>query len=167
MVPGPLGAELEGASRPTHFAGVLTVVLKLFNTVRPDRAYFGEKDYQQLAVIRRMTADLALPVDVVGGPLVRDSDGLALSSRNAYLSTEERRRALSLRRALDHIAASSSSSVEQRVTEAQQLLEVDELDYLEVLDAESLEPLEALNRPARAFVAARVGRTRLIDNRAL
>ena len=158
---------LCGATRPGHFEGVTTVVARLFGLVQPHVAVFGEKDYQQLAVIRRMTADLALPVDVVGGPLVRDSDGLALSSRNAYLSTEERRRALSLRRALDHIAASSSSSVEQRVAEAQELLEVDELDYLEVLDAESLEPLEAFNRPARAFVAARVGRTRLIDNRAL
>lgn len=158
---------LCGATRPGHFEGVTTVVARLFGLVQPHVAVFGEKDYQQLAVIRRMVRDLALPVEVVGGPLVRDFDGLALSSRNAYLSAEQRKRALSLHRALNHIADSKTPSLEQRIEEARALLEVDELDYLEVLDAESLEPLEAITRPARAFVAARIGKTRLIDNRAV
>ena len=156
--------RLCGASRPGHFEGVTTVVARLFGLVLPHVAVFGEKDYQQLAVIRRMTRDLALPVEVIGGPLVRDHDGLALSSRNAYLSADERRRALSLSAALRSIAQSDAPTLSDRIAAARDMLEVDELDYLEVLDAETLEPLETLDRPARAFVAARVGKTRLIDN---
>ena len=159
--------RLCGANRPGHFEGVTTVVSRLFGLVLPHLAVFGEKDFQQLAVIRRMTRDLGLPVEVVGGPLVRDFDGLALSSRNAYLSTEERARALSLSGALRAMAESGIQDTSDLLRLGHGLLEVDELDYLEVLDAETLEPLEVLDRPARAFVAARVGRTRLIDNWAL
>ncbi len=159
---------LCGGRRPGHFAGVTTVVARLFGLVQPHVAVFGEKDYQQLAVIRRMARDLAMPVDVVGGPLVRDADGLALSSRNAYLSPEQRGRALTLHRALDAMAAAQTPSVPELLEIARGVLDVDRLDYLEVRDAESLQPLERLGeRPARGFVAAWFGGTRLIDNRSL
>ena len=161
-----LARGLCGATRPGHFEGVATVVARLFGLTRCDEAIFGEKDYQQLAVIRRMVRDLALPVDVLGGALVRDDDGLALSSRNKYLSPEERARALSLSRALYAMAA-SGADVAGRLDLGRGLLDVDRLDYLEVVDAESLAPLERLDRPARALVAGWIGRTRLIDNVAL
>ena len=162
-----LTERLCGASRPGHFEGVTTVVARLFGLVQPHVAVFGEKDYQQLAVIRRMTRDLSLNVDVVGAPLIRDHDGLALSSRNAYLSSEERERALSLHRALRAMAESGERNVSRLLEIGRAELNVDSLDYLEVLDAEGLEDLEVVDRPARAFVAARIGRTRLIDNWAL
>ncbi|GAB3989795.1 pantoate--beta-alanine ligase [Nocardioides marmoraquaticus] len=160
--PGPLGEVLEGASRPTHFRGVLTVVAKLFGLVRPDVAVFGEKDYQQLALVRRMAADLCLGVRVEGAATVRDPDGLALSSRNRYLSATEREQALVLSRAL--AAARDAGAVdpaERLLADAPGV----ELDYL-ALRAPDLGPAPG-SGPARLLVAARVGTTRLIDNTAL
>lgn len=155
---------LCGARRPGHFDGVATVVARLFGLVQPRVAVFGEKDWQQLAVIRRMVRDLALEVEIVGGPLVRDHDGLALSSRNRYLSPAERTRALSLSRALNAMQASGLTEVSALCALGRSLLDVDRLDYLEVVEAEHLTPLAVLDRPARALVAAYVGSTRLIDN---
>ena len=167
--PGPLGSVLEGASRPTHFRGVLTVVAKLFGLVRPDRAFFGEKDYQQLVLIRQMARDLCMGVDVVGVPTVREADGLALSSRNRYLSDEERTVALALSRALEAALARSSYGVPAARWAAMSVLQSQpglELDYFALRDTALGElpdyPDAALE--ARALVAARVGRTRLIDN---
>jgi pantoate--beta-alanine ligase len=162
-----LTAGLCGAFRPVHFEGVTTVVARLLGLARADVAVFGEKDWQQLVVIRRMVEDLAIPCAIVPGPVVRDDDGLALSSRNKYLSADERRRALSLSRALRRIrdaVAGGTTDVATLVGEGRALLDVDALDYLEVVDALSLEPLLTVDRPARALVAAHVGRTRLIDN---
>jgi pantoate--beta-alanine ligase len=156
---------LCGAFRPGHFEGVTAVCARLFGLTRADLAVFGEKDWQQLAVIRRMVADLALPVEVVPGPLVRDADGMALSSRNKYLSPEERVRARSLSRSLFGIAAAAEAG-ERDVARllAGAALDVDRTDYLQIVDAASLQPLEVLDRPARGVVAAWVGRTRLLDN---
>ena len=162
-----LSDGLCAASRPTHFEGVTTVVARLFGLVQPTIAVFGEKDFQQLALIRRMARDLALPIDIVGGPLVRDPDGLALSSRNAYLTAEQRQRALTLHRALQSIqagAAAGETRVSALLKLAHGVLKADEIDYLEVRDAASLTPIEHLAGPARAFGAARYGATRLIDN---
>lgn len=155
---------LCGAFRPVHFEGVTTVVARLFGLTRADVSSFGEKDYQQLAVIRRMVRDLAIPVEVLGGATLRDDDGLALSSRNKYLSADDRRRALSIPRALGALAASSDRDVGALVAAARAALDVDRLDYLEVVDAASLQPLDTVDRPARAILAAYVGSTRLIDN---
>jgi pantoate--beta-alanine ligase len=165
-----LTGGLCGARRPGHFEGVCTVVARLFGLTRCDEACFGEKDYQQLMVIRRMVEDLALPVTIVPGALVRDDDGLALSSRNAYLSAEERQRGLSLHRALFAMADAAAAgvvSVPALLDEGRKRLEVDRLDYLEVVDALTLQPLEVVDRPARALVAAFLGKTRLIDNLAV
>ena len=166
--PGPMAAVLEGRSRPTHFAGVLTVVAKLFGLVRPDVAVFGEKDYQQLALIRRMVTDLCLDVDVVGAETVRESDGLALSSRNRFLDPEQRRQALALSRALFRGREAAHRGAEAVLAGARAEMRdahgVD-LDYLE-LTAPDLGPAPA-SGPARLLVAARVGPTRLIDNVAL
>jgi pantoate--beta-alanine ligase len=161
--PGPLGSELEGASRPGHFAGVLTVVLKLLHLTRPARAYFGEKDYQQLVLVRRMVRDLDLDVDIVGVPTVREADGLALSSRNRYLSTAERERALALPRALRAGAATAPRGPQAVLAAAKEHLDDQvDLDYLALRDDE-LGPAPD-HGPARLLVAARVGTTRLIDN---
>jgi len=158
---------LCGGKRPGHFKGVTTVVSRLFGLVQPTLAVFGEKDYQQLAVIRRMVRDLAMPITIVGGPLVRDDDGLALSSRNAYLSAEQRARGLSLSRALNAMAAAAAAG-ERDVAALKALgaglIEADRLDYLELVDAESLAPIERLERPGRALAAGFFGPTRLIDN---
>jgi pantoate--beta-alanine ligase len=164
--PGPLGAELEGAVRPGHFTGVLTVVSKLFHIVAPDVALFGEKDYQQLVLVRRMVRDLHLPVSVVGVPTVREPDGLALSSRNAYLSADDRSRATVLNRAL-RAGAGVSAHGPEAVLEAARAVLAEEpaavVDYLELRDTD-LRPDPAAGGPARLLVAARFGSTRLIDN---
>lgn len=170
LEPGPLATVLEGRSRPTHFRGVLTVVAKLFGLVRPDLAFFGQKDYQQLVLIRRMVADLCMDVEVVGVETVREHDGLALSSRNRYLDGEQRRAAVVLSRAL---AAGREAGPEgaQRVLDAARAVlrgpeaVAVEVDYLE-LTAPDLGPVPESGE-ARLLVAARVGTTRLIDNTAL
>jgi pantoate--beta-alanine ligase len=166
--PGPLGAELEGASRPTHFAGMLTVVLKLFQIIRPDRAYFGEKDYQQLVLVRQMVDDLNIEVKIVGVPIVREADGLAMSSRNRYLTPEEREQASALSSALlaGRYAAGGGASAVLDAARAV-LVEVPAIDphYLE-LRGPWLEPAPTVG-PARLLVAARLGRTRLLDNIAI
>lgn len=165
-----VSAPMEGASRPTHFAGVATVVAKLFSIVGECRAYFGEKDYQQLAVIRRMAADLSMPVEVVGCPIIREPDGLAMSSRNVYLSDDERRAAPVLRRALS-AAASAVREGEHDAARVRSLMRdmieaepAAALDYVEVADPMTLRPVEKCDGNERLFVAARFGRARLIDN---
>ena len=166
--PGPLGDILEGAVRPGHFRGVLTVVAKLMSMTRPDLAMFGEKDYQQLTLIRRMVQDLSLPVTVVGVPTVRDVDGLALSSRNRYLSADERAVAVALPRALAAAAEAAADGADAAVAAGTAVVEAVagvELEYLVVTDVD-LGPAPARGE-GRALVAARVGSTRLIDNRAV
>ncbi|WP_051682040.1 pantoate--beta-alanine ligase [Cellulomonas sp. HZM] len=166
---GPIGDVLEGAHRPGHLDGVLTVVLKLLHLTRPDAALFGRKDAQQLAAVRQMVRDLDVPVEVVGAPLVRDADGLALSSRNAYLSADERARALGLSAALRAGAAAAPGGVDAVLAAARgELGAVDELDYLALVDPESFTPVApGATGDATLLVAARVGTTRLIDNTAL
>lgn len=162
-----LARGLDGVSRPGHFAGVATVVAKLFNIVQPDLAIFGEKDFQQLAIVRRLVADLAMGIKIVGLPTVREPDGLAMSSRNAYLSPAERTRALSISRALGAAreqAAAGERDAAALVAAARAALDVDRLDYLELCDAETLVPLTQVDRPAVLLAAVFVGRTRLIDN---
>lgn len=160
---------LDGAARPGHFDGVATVVTKLFNQVRPDVAIFGEKDYQQLAVIRQMVADLDLGIEIIGLPTQRAQDGLALSSRNAYLNDEERKAALALPRALGEAKRQmeKGGSVDEALTRAGATLIAqgfDPVDYVMLCDAVTLEPMHVLDRPARLLGAAKLGRTRLIDN---
>ncbi len=161
---------LEGASRPTHFAGVATVVAKLFAIAGICRAYFGEKDWQQLQVIRRMAADLSFPVDVVGCPTGREPDGLALSSRNVYLTPAERAAAPALHRALQVGVAAVEAGERDRLAVRSAMLAVldavpeAEVDYLEVVDAATLAPVDPLAGTLRLLGAARFGRARLIDN---
>ncbi len=160
---------LCGAARPGHFDGVATVVCKLFQQVQPDIALFGEKDYQQLAVIRRMVVDLDLPVEIVGVETARAEDGLALSSRNAYLSADERARAAELPRALHEAAAALGRGENADAVLARARARLAEagfapIDYVELCDAGSLRPVRALDAPARLLAAARLGTTRLIDN---
>jgi pantoate--beta-alanine ligase len=159
---GPLGNLLEGATRPGHFAGVLTVVTKLLGLVRPDVAVFGEKDYQQLALIRRTVADLELGVRIEGAETVRDPDGLALSSRNRFLDADQRRQALALSRALRAGAAAGEQGAGLVLMAATEQLRGVDVDYLALRGAD-LGPAPATG-PARLLVAARVGTTRLIDN---
>ena len=171
---GEVGGLLEGAVRPGHFRGVATIVSKLFNVVAPNRAYFGEKDYQQLKVIEQMVRDLFFDVEVVPGPTVRESDGLAMSSRNSRLSQEEREASAALYRALQEGASlvaggerNAKVLVEamRRACEAYPLVE---LRYITVVDAGTLQPVtELAGRPVRALIAASVGGTHLIDNLAL
>jgi pantoate--beta-alanine ligase len=168
VVPGPLGAELEGAVRPTHFEGVLTVVAKFFALIRPDAAFFGEKDYQQLTLIRRMNVDLELGVEVVGVETVREPDGLALSSRNVYLGSDDRQRALVLSRALRAGQAAAASGPAAVLDAAQAVYAAEPTitpDYLE-LRAVDLGPVPTAGA-ARLLTAARVGPARLIDNVAI
>lgn len=165
-----LTERFEGASRPTHFAGVATVVTKLFAIVGPGRAYFGEKDYQQLVVVRRLAADLSLPVEVVGVPIAREPDGLAMSSRNVYLTDSERVVAPTLHRAL--VAGSAAISAGERDSDTveavmRRVLDAEPLvtpDYAAVVDAGTLERIDPLVGDVRLLVAARLGRPRLLDN---
>jgi pantoate--beta-alanine ligase len=165
-----VSAAMEGASRPTHFAGVATVVAKLFNIAGPCHAYFGEKDWQQLAVIRRMAADLSFPVEVVGCPTVREPDGLAMSSRNAYLTADERAAAPVVHWAL--VAGAADIAAGERDPAKVRALVADliaaeplaELDYVEVVGADTLQELDPLEGKLRLLAAVRFGRARLIDN---
>jgi pantoate--beta-alanine ligase len=168
---GGLTERLEGAARPHHFAGVTTVVAKLLQQVMPDRAYFGEKDFQQLQVIRRMTADLDMPIEIRGVPIVREAGGLALSSRNEYLSEEQRFVAQNLNRVLQRVAEAVAAGADPRAAETDGVAALaaagfDGVDYVAVCDAETLEPLPpGATRAGRVLAAARLGKTRLIDNR--
>jgi pantoate--beta-alanine ligase len=165
-----LGDRLEGRSRPGHFRGVTTVVLKLFEIVQPRFAFFGRKDAQQVRIIRQMASDLNLDADVVICPIVRETDGLALSSRNAYLKDGERQAATALYRSLDAAGRAIQSGERDPVRILAALRRVVDsdprvaLDYAEIVDAESFEPSMALRRPSYMLIAARVGGTRLIDN---
>ncbi|KUH80052.1 MULTISPECIES: pantoate--beta-alanine ligase [unclassified Mycobacterium] len=166
--PGPLGSDLEGSSRPEHFAGVLTVVLKLLNIVHPDRAYFGEKDYQQLALIRQMVVDLDVDTQIVGVPIVREADGLAMSSRNRYLNEEEREHAGALSAALLAGMYAAGEGAAAALDAARAVLDevpTIEVDYLQVRDP-MLGPAPVVGA-ARMLVAGRLGRTRLLDNIAI
>jgi len=167
--PGPLADVLCGPHRPGHFRGVATVVAKLFNMVRPDAAFFGQKDYQQSAIIRRMVLDLNMPMEVVTLPTVREPDGLAMSSRNARLDVDARRRAACLSRGLFAAKAAYDTgerNVERLVALARaQMGEADSVQYLELVDAETLRPVGPLvDRPAVLAVAGFLGSVRLIDN---
>jgi pantoate--beta-alanine ligase len=169
---GPASAGLEDRFRPTHFAGVATVVAKLLIQCGPDAAIFGEKDYQQLAVIRRMARDLDLPVAIHGAPTVREPDGLALSSRNRYLEADERRQAPALIEAMRTAASAirGGLAIGPALARARNTVEAAgfAIDYIEVRDAASLAPVEAADgRALRLLAAARLGRTRLIDNIAI
>ncbi len=165
-----LSRGLCGASRPGHFEGVCTVVAKLFNLVQPDLAVFGEKDGQQLRVIRRMARDLNFPVEIVAGPTRREPDGLAMSSRNVYLNPEERAQALCLRRALEiaerRYAGGERDAARLRAAVAAEIARAPlaRVEYIEIVDDDTLEPVTALTRPALVALAVFIGRTRLIDN---
>ncbi len=167
---GPIGTKLCGASRPGHFNGVATVVAKLFNIIGPCNAYFGEKDAQQLVVLKQLAHALDIPVRVLGCPTVRESDGLAMSSRNVYLQPEEREAALVLKVALDETAASIGDGERDGRALASRLAArissepLVRLDYAACVDTETLEDLSTLDRPALLAVAAWVGKARLIDN---
>ena len=169
-VTGPLAEVLEGARRPGHMRGVTTVVAKLFSIVQPARAYFGRKDAQQLVIVRKMTRDLRLGIEIVGCPIVREPDGLAMSSRNAYLSPEERRAALVLSRALragEEAFAGGERDGERLRGTMRGVLGAEPLarvDYVSVADAESLQELARIEAGALASLAVRIGSTRLIDN---
>lgn len=166
--PGELGTRWEGAARPTHFRGVLTVVAKLLNLVVPAVTVFGEKDYQQLVLVRRMCRELELGVEVVGLPTVREPDGLALSSRNAYLTADQRQSGLALSRALRAAQKPAHASGEAALAAAHAVLQAEpgvDVDYLALTDPELADP--PLEGDARMLVAARVGTTRLLDNVAL
>ena len=170
---GAIGEVLEGATRPGHLDGVLTVVLKLLHLTRPDVALFGDKDAQQLAAVRRMVRDLDVPVTVQGAPLVRDEDGMALSSRNVYLSADERRRALGLSRALQLAAQAASSgagadAVRSTARDTLRAAGLDQVDYVALVDAGTFAEVgDAFVGEARLLLAAQVGATRLIDNAVL
>lgn len=164
---GGVSEGLDGAARPGHFDGVATVVTKLFNQVQPDVALFGEKDFQQLAVIRRMVIDLNLPIEIVGVPTQREDDGLALSSRNVYLSPEERAKAVALPRALGNAAEAiaKGQAVEETLAAAREALAAAgfDVDYVELVDSTTL-GAPVPRHPRRLLAAARLGSTRLIDN---
>ena len=169
---GPAAAGLEDRFRPEHFGGVATIVAKLFLQSGADIALFGEKDYQQLAVIRRMVRDLDMAIEIIGVPTQRDADGLALSSRNAYLSAEERIAARALPRVLGETAQAIREGGDVATALAAAAAKLasagfDAVDYVELREADTLAPLDRLDRPARLLAAARIGKTRLIDNLAV
>ena len=165
-----LGNGLCGAKRPGHFRGVCTVVSKLFNIVLPDRAYFGEKDAQQLAIIKRMVKDLNFDIDIVACPTVREPDGLAMSSRNSYLSSEERKAALTISKSLKLAKAALSGneknadSIKKIVCDELSRERLIRIDYVDIVNPDTLEPITQIDGPVLVAVAAFVGRTRLIDN---
>ncbi|MFO8143438.1 MAG: pantoate--beta-alanine ligase [Dehalococcoidales bacterium] len=167
---GPVTERLEGTCRPGHFRGVNTIVGKLFNIVKPTRAYFGQKDAQQAVVIRKMVADLNMDVEIVTSPTVREEDGLAMSSRNAYLNQEERRTATVLYRALclaeQHWQSGEEKAgrVRQKMTELIEAEPLASIDYVSIADTDTLEEMEAIRPPALVSLAVRIGKTRLIDN---
>lgn len=161
---------LCGKTRPTHFRGVCTVVGKLFNIVEPDRAYFGQKDAQQLAVIRRMVRDLNFNLEVIGCPIVREDDGLAKSSRNTYLSKEERKAAVILHKGLLHgeelvkAGEKNAATVKQAITEIIESEPLAKIDYVEIVNFDNIETIETIDGSILAAVAVYIGKTRLIDN---
>lgn len=161
---------LCGKTRPVHFSGVCTVVSKLFNIVTPDRAYFGQKDAQQLAVIKRMVRDLNFYITIVGCPIVREADGLALSSRNTYLNEEERKAALILNKSLTlgkemiEAGEKNTAKVREAIIEHMETEPLAKVDYVEIVDAENLEPVETIDAPVLVATAVYIGKTRLIDN---
>jgi len=171
IVPPVVAKKLEGEFRASHFAGVVTVVLKLLNLTQADIAFFGQKDFQQAVVIKQMVADLNVPTEIVECPIVRDDDGLALSSRNVYLSQEERSIALSLNKTLEHVAEQLKSGQRdgfELVTEMRQMLidaGVENIDYAVVADPITLEMADPVKLPVVTLIAVHVGKTRLIDNR--
>lgn len=161
---------LCGKTRPVHFSGVCTVVSKLFNIVTPDRAYFGQKDAQQLAVIKRMVRDLNFDITIVGCPIVREADGLALSSRNTYLNEEERKAALILNKSLTlgkemiEAGEKNAAKVREAIIKHMETEPLAKVDYVEIVDAENLEPVENIDAPVLVATAVYIGKTRLIDN---
>lgn len=161
---------LCGKTRPVHFSGVCTVVSKLFNIVTPDRAYFGQKDAQQLAVIKRMVRDLNFDITIVGCPIVREADGLALSSRNTYLNEEERNSALILNKSLTlgkemiEAGEKNAAKVREAIIKHMETEPLAKVDYVEIVDAENLEPVETIDAPVLVATAVYIGKTRLIDN---
>jgi len=167
---GKIAERLEGASRPGHFRGVTTVVAKLFNLVQPDKAYFGQKDAQQLAVIKKMVADLNMNLEVVIVPTVREADGLAMSSRNTYLNPKERKaatvlyQALGLAQKLWSQGEKDAQTIRQRMTALIQKQPLAHIDYISIADAETLDELDAVRPPALVSLAVKIGKTRLIDN---
>ena len=167
---GKVTEKLEGASRPGHFKGVTTVVAKLFNIVQPNRAYFGQKDAQQLVVIKKMVADLDMNLEIVAVPTVREPDGLAMSSRNTYLNPEERKAAVILYQALGLAqklwsqGEKDAQTIRQQMTDLIQKQPLADIDYVSIADAETLDELDTVKSPALVSLAVRIGKTRLIDN---
>lgn len=164
---GPLADILEGTFRPGHFDGVCTVVTKLFNIVKPDKAFFGEKDYQQLKIIQKLVKDLNLDIEIVPIPTKREEDGLAMSSRNAYLNQEERRRASSIYRFLLKAKEAFEKGIKDTdkiIEYAKAVLDVDVIDYIKIVDKETLEEKTTPSKYDRILIAVRIGSTRLIDN---
>ena len=165
-----LTTELCGKSRPIHFRGVQTVVLKLFNIVKPDRAYFGQKDAQQLAVIKRMVKDLSVDTEIVGCPIIRESDGLAKSSRNTYLNPEERKAALILSRSLKlgreliENGETDSKAIIKAISDSISTEPLAKIDYVDVVDFDTITPVEKIGKSVLVAIAVYIGKTRLIDN---
>ena len=165
-----LTTELCGRTRPTHFRGVQTVVLKLFNIVKPDRAYFGQKDAQQLAVIKRMVADLNVDVEVIGCPIIREAEGLAKSSRNTYLSSEERKAALILSKSLKlgyeliKNGETDSKAVIKAISDSISTEPLAKIDYVDVVDFGTITPVDKIGKSVLVAIAVYIGKTRLIDN---
>lgn len=170
IAPPKISRKLEGEFRPTHFGGVATIVLKLFNIVGPDVAFFGQKDFQQVAVVSQMVRDLNVPVEIRTCPIIRDADGLALSSRNVYLSKDEREIALTINKTLTHVQKQIQDGQRdgfEVVTEMRQMLidgEVSSIDYAAVVDPLTLESSDPIQLPVALLIAVYVGKTRLIDN---